>query len=353
MKAHVCVDARLINQAGIGTFLKGALRRLNRDPSLLLTFLCYKKDSAFLSPLSSRLIPMQSQHYTLKEQAELAYKIPSCDLFWAPHFNIPLLPIRAKKRLTTVCDAYHLANAMVLTRPQRAYAQVFYNAACLVSDTLMTISEFSKNELLKHTFFSPKKIEIVTPPFDFCPAPPSKRRLLLAVGNLKPHKNLWRLVMAYDRLRPDLPLYLVGKKDGLHTVDKDLLAVLRKNPFLNKSVHITGYISEQKLKDLYARTAVFIFPSLYEGYGYPPLEAMASGCPVVASHAASIPEVCEDAAEYVDPLSIDSIADGIQHVLYNKTRRKELIEKGKLLVERKRKKANRILDVIYACCNRT
>ena len=98
--------------------------------------------------------------------------------------------------------------------------------------------------------------------------------------------------------------------------------------FLKDRVVFLDYVPEKDLPHLYSEAAAFVFPSLYEGFGLPPLEAMACGCPVIVSNAASLPEVCGDAAYYVDPYDVESIAEGIYKVLMNEILRQDLIAKG-------------------------
>lgn len=217
MTAHVCVDARLISQSGIGTFLKSTLVALCRQTACQVSLLCNQKEQHLLKPYSPHLIFMKSGIYTFHEQLEYRKKIPRCDLFWAPHFNVPLLPIKAKKRLTTICDVYHLARFSSLTWIQKVYAKLLYNAAFYQSNTIATISEFSRREILKFATVKPKNLVVVAPPIDFAPLQTleKKEEFLLCVGNLKPHKNLVRLIKAYAKLRPKEKLLIVGKKRGL------------------------------------------------------------------------------------------------------------------------------------------
>jgi len=353
MKAHVCVDGRLIRQTGIGTFLRSTLAEISQSAAYELTILCHENDQEQLKVFSSRLVVMQSAIYTVKEQVEYRKKIPQCDLFWSPHFNVPLWPIRAKKKVSVVCDVYHLAHFSSLTLFQKMYAKLLYNAAFYTSDVVVTISEFSKKEILKFSSLKPKKLVVISPSFDFVPSQQKaeKKNHLLYVGNLKPHKNLVRLVQAYAKLRPQELLVIVGKRDGLHTPDSLLFREVEKDPFLKRNVRFAGYVEEEELKAHYSTASLFLFPSTYEGYGYPPLEAMASGCPVIAAKAASIPEVCQDAAEYIDPYSVNSIAEGIKTLLQDKVRKEELVRKGHELIEKKKKQKKQIVDLIDACCN--
>src|SRR6185295_2819505 len=141
-------------------------------------------------------------------------------------------------------------------------------------------------------------------------------------------KNLVRLIEAFDELRrtgPDeLKLLIIGDE-----ISK--LPALRRavhSHKLHKHVRFLGYVSDGTLRILYRLAALFVFPSLYEGFGLPPLEAMASGTPVVTSNQSSMPEVTGDAAVLVDPYDVDSIVDGIRRVLTDPHLAAALREKG-------------------------
>lgn len=149
---------------------------------------------------------------------------------------------------------------------------------------------------------------------------------ILFVGSIEPRKNLQNLIMAYislDRvIRKDLKLILVGFKGWQN---KEIMNLLNK---VKSDVLYLGYLPNQELGKLYGLATLFIYPSFYEGFGLPPLEAMACGCPVVVSNVSSLPEVCGDAARYVDPTDVDSIAEGMHEVLVDETLRRSLMAKG-------------------------
>ncbi len=121
---------------------------------------------------------------------------------------------------------------------------------------------------------------------------------------------------------------IVGKKKGYITEDKEIFNFLLNNSTLKGNVIFTDYVENNELPVLYNSAALFVFPSFYEGFGLPPLEAMACGCPVIAANVASLPEICGDAACYVDPYDEKELAEKIISVLFNKHLKKELIEKG-------------------------
>jgi len=149
---------------------------------------------------------------------------------------------------------------------------------------------------------------------------------LLYIGDLRPYKNLERSLEAFARLNlREFKFVIGGKKDPrFYPRVKKKMDEL----FLKDRVVFLDYVPEKNLPHLYSEAAAFVFPSLYEGFGLPPLEAMACGCPVIASNAGSLPEVCGDAAYYVNPYDVESIAEGIYRVLKDDVLRSTLIEKG-------------------------
>lgn len=346
MALHLCIDVRMLNASGIGTFIKNLLPHLIREHHLSLLY-DEKDEEEVLTFSGCNLIPMKSRIYTIAEQFELPRKIPKCDLFFSPHYNIPLLPIKAKKRLVKIHDVTPLVYFSSLSLAQKIYAKLFFNAALLISDAVTTVSYFSSNEIGKYCFVKKSVTPIansIAHRFTRGVSEEEKERVrqkyalpfayLLWVGNVKPHKNLARLIDAYEKLHPKEDLLLMGEKEHMRGVDKAVIKRVEEDAFLKERVRFTGYIDETDVPALYALAKLCVFPSLYEGFGFPPLEALAMGCPSVVSNVASMPEVCQDAVEYVDPHCVDSIAGGIEHLLGNAQRRVELLEKGKALLEK-------------------
>lgn len=150
------------------------------------------------------------------------------------------------------------------------------------------------------------------------------RRYVLAVGSLNPTKNFSSLVEAYlaSGLGPEVPLVIAGN------LNKAIFSSTLI-PTDNESILWAGPVDDAQLKALYENALVFVFPSLYEGFGIPPLEAMSCGCPVIASNASSIPEVCSDAALYFPPLDTDALARLLREIRDNAPLRQQMIDKGK------------------------
>lgn len=290
----LCVDVRLLHGGGIGTFLKSLLPDLATH--FHLSLLHRPQDEEALKHLSAALIPIKSPIYSLREQIELPWKIPACDIFWAPHFNIPLLPIRARKRLTTLNDTFHLAHFSQLSLLQKLYAKLFYNCALLYSDHVTTISDFSKAQIAAYCRVQPKALTRI---YDGIALKPTVRspRYVLAFGG-KPHKNLARV------------------REAVKLAGEELVVA-------------DGSLPDSDIPELYSGAKLLLFPSLYEGFGYPPLEAMQCGVPVITSRRGSLPEICGNAAEYVDPLDVEAMAAKIKELLGNPARCAELEAKGK------------------------
>jgi len=156
-----------------------------------------------------------------------------------------------------------------------------------------------------------------------------KERYILFVGSLSPRKNIMRLIKAFEvmTLEDDIVLKIVGNFSNIFTLSKEEQEILQKARE-NKKIIFLENIGNQKLVELYQKAMIFIFPSTYEGFGLPPLEAMACGTPVISSNIAPLSEVCGDAAIYIDPYSVKDIADTMSTLLEDVVLQNDLIKKG-------------------------
>lgn len=345
-KIKVVLDARMINTSGIGRYISELI------PELLklytdLTLLGSKPEIQLRGLHTDAITVMEfnCEIYSIKEQFLFIKRIPRCDIFIAPHYNAPILSFRYKKLITFFPDVNHLAFGE-LGVAKKLYANLMYNLASFRSKVVITISDFSRQEILKYLKIKPNKLVVAK-----CGINKADLRALyenrteinlpekpyiLYVGNIKPHKNLKRALQAFEiaiEKYPDLLFYIVGKKDGFITGDNELFEQLQENEKIREKVAFTGFINDQELVNFYARASMLLFPSLYEGFGLPPLEAMALECPVVTSNLSSLPEICGDAAVYCNPLDIEDIARKIEFILSDSEFVLEKIEKGKEQVE--------------------
>lgn len=213
-------------------------------------------------------------------------------------------PARRQSFVQTLLDVQHLDLPQLFTRSELAYRRHFYDAAARSADAVITISEFAKARMVELLDIEPSKIHVAHLGVDagkFTPNCGERENFVLYPARGWQHKNHTRLIEAMTvvrEVRPGIRLVLTG----------GALDALGELP---DWVERRGLVSVEELQNLYRTAAVLAFPSLYEGFGLPPLEAMASGCPVAASGAGSIPEVCGDAAVLFDPTDVQAIAAGI------------------------------------------
>ena len=208
------------------------------------------------------------------------------------------------------------------------------------AEVVFTVSENSKKDILRFYRVPEEKIAVVYNAVDarFVHRQradveylidkyklPRDKRVIMYVGNLKPHKNLPKLLEAYSAMkdRENTCLVLVGKAFD----SEDLTPEIKKLGIVDSVVR-TGIIVDNELVDFYNLADLFVFPSLYEGFGIPPLEAMACGTPVVCSDNSSLPEVVGDAAYMFNPYDVNQIREAMEKVLGNSSLAEKLIERG-------------------------
>lgn len=206
------------------------------------------------------------------------------------------------------------------------------------STAIITVSEYTKKDVQRYFDCGDCPIHVVYQPYRSDLFKPIDRiqqervkqtynldRFVLCVGETRPYKNIRRLIEVFSQLKlPDLKLAIVGK---INKMDETITR-LPQQLGIDDRVRFLGFVPDKDLAALYSAAEAFIFPSLYEGFGIPPLEAMACGCPTIVSRVASLPEVCGCAAYYVDPLDVNSIAEGISQVLQNDRIKKYLKVQG-------------------------
>jgi glycosyltransferase involved in cell wall biosynthesis len=332
---ELCIDVRMALSAGIGTYIRNVVPLLANVFKLKLIA---DERSIQKWPFLSQcdLIITRIPIYSIEEQIKIPFLVPACDIFWTPHYNVPFANLKSKKRIATIHDVYHLAFSHTLSFLQKTYAKIMINRASKISDHIFTISQFSKDEIIRHTGISQEKISNI--PLGVDQSRFSKENDLrqkyalpahyfLFVSTLTAHKNVERLILAWDLIREKLPewkLVFVGKRGKTGSWEQ----ILSANPSLQKSLLFLGQVDDQDLPGLYQNAHALIHPSLYEGFGLTPLEAMSSGCPVIASKVASLPEVCGDSALYIDPYNIEDIARGMEKIIQDPILHAELKAKG-------------------------
>lgn len=331
-------DIRMINASGIGTYIKALLPAISQ--TFETTVLTNDVDLSAHRAADFK-IPFNAPIYSLSEQAKY-FGLPRTDIFFSPHYNVPVFPVKAKARVCTIHDVYHLAYYQQLSYAQKAYAKLVINRAVKLSDQIITVSEFSKNEIVKYTGCTPEKIAVIhngvkqaatNYPYEEVRVKYNlPHKYLLYVGNVKPHKNLKVFLAAYMLLDKSIideyKIVIAGKKDGFITADNDLFKFIENNDKIKSNIIFTGYVDNEHMDTLYAAASLLVFPSLYEGFGLPPLEAMLNKCPVISSNAASLQEVCGDAVLYFKPNDEEELAFKIKHLIENQSLRQKLTDNG-------------------------
>ncbi len=269
---------------------------------------------------------------------KIDWLVGEVDLYHSPNYTLNILG--RGKSLMTIHDLSFLAyRQFSLASGRWHYAFKIKNYA-KKTDAIITDSQSTKSEVLKYLKVPEEKIHVIYLGCSegFQPFPESEKKqkirekynikgdFILYVGTLEPRKNLKGLICAYDRSRAkeDFLLVLAGGKGWKY---KHIFRLVKRLK-LEDRVIFTGYMSDSDLPALYNSASVFVYPSFYEGFGLPPLEAMACGTPVIVSHTTSLPEVVGNAGVYVDPSDIEQISTSIDTVLSDTELRQTLRERG-------------------------
>ena len=250
-------------------------------------------------------------------------------------------PLAVTNQVVTIHDVVPLDHPEWLNREFAAWYRFLIPRLANRVARVITISEFSKQRLLAHTGLDEDRVTVIPNGVDnrFAPMAETEcseklaglalpcRHYVLCVGSLEPRKNLARLLEAWSRIQPDVPgdvwLVLAGQK-GSERVFADRAGLARLPP----RVHLTGHVPDDVLPALYAGARAFAYPSVYEGFGLPSLEAMAAGVPVLTGNQASLPEVVGEAGVMVDPYDVDALADGLLRLLDEPELRARLRQEG-------------------------
>lgn len=344
-KTQIVVDARMINHSGIGTYIKCVIKALLNDFDLTL-IVDRQKIIGQTWQNNVEMIHCAAPIYSLREQIWLPFKIPPCDIFLSPHYNIPLFPIRAKKRIVIIHDVNHLVFYSNLPLFKKIYATLFLKRAVTISDSVITVSNFSEKEIRNYIGKISKNINVLFYGIDDSMFEEQNQieeshriklkynlpdNYILYVGSPRPHKNFLLMLKAFNLLLNDFPdqkLVVVGLSERQFKESSFLESVYTNNNELLENLIFTNYVTDSELTIIYKNAEFLVFPSYYEGFGLPPLEAMINYCPVISSNAASIPEVCGDAALYFDPHNESELYNRMKTFLLDLNLRNKYIQKG-------------------------
>lgn len=338
--SKIIIDARE-SGTSTGRYIDKLVEHLYKlKPKHELIIITSAERTKFMSEIAPMITIVQTpfKEFTLDEQIGLRKQIADMhpDLV---HFGMVQQPVFYKGKVVTTIHDLTTArfrnpakNPVVFTIKQLIYKWVIKKAA-KKSELIITPTKFVKDDVVAYTGVDPYRITVTLEAADFIADKPEPvksvegKKFIMYVGRPMPHKNLGRLIDAFATLQkshPDLHLVLVGKTDVNY----------RRHAEYVKEKHIpnvifTDFASEAQLRWLYEHCAAYVFPSLSEGFGLPPLEAMMHGAPVVASDATCIPEVLGTAALYFDPKNVEEMASKIGEVIDDPILREDLAQRGK------------------------
>jgi glycosyltransferase involved in cell wall biosynthesis len=329
----------MATDSGIGTYLQHVFPRVAAArPGWTFTLLGNPTTFATLgwSAMPNVTVrPCRSTYYTIAEQIELPLRAPrDADLFWSPHYNIPVAT-RAPL-VVTVHDTCHLAlPESTRGRLPRLYAAFMYRRLNRQARAILFDSEFTRDEMRRLVGTPRGRSTVARLGVDAewwqsrasVPDRPLADPYFVYVGTLKRHKNVPALLRAFARIRDRVPhrLVIIGRERGLN-LDPAIRAAAAAS---GERVVFAGEVDATRLRQYVTHAEAFVTASLYEGFGLPPLEAMAAGRPCVVSRAGSLPEVCGDAALYCDPRDEASIAERLVEVATDKDLQCTLIKRGR------------------------
>jgi alpha-1,3-rhamnosyl/mannosyltransferase len=344
----VGIDARKLKDFGIGSYIRNLLEALARRPeSLAYRFRVFARaadrDALPELPPHFDVASEEAPGYSLAELTGFAWRLwrHRLDLFHATHYVLPPLP--RGRAVVTIHDIIHLLYPQFLpNRAAHLYARVMIRRALKRADRIITVSQSSRRDLVDYFGVASPRIEVIYNGVSrrFRPGVPEEERrrvadkyglpspYLLFLGSERPHKNARNVVRAFAeaRRRAALPhaLVLAGPLPSNQGRVEALIAALD----LESAVCRTGVVDDQDMPGLFAGADAFLYPTLYEGFGLPVVEAMACGVPALTSSTSALQEVAGGHALLVDPMDVDAIAAGIVTLATDAGKRAELAKLG-------------------------
>ncbi len=351
---HIGIDARMFSASftGIGRYTHELIARLCplRPDWRFTVFLSPEGFTDFSTDCTHiRKVLAPEGHYSWGEQTSFWRRIEraGCDLMHFPHFNAPLL--YRKACIVTIHDltiSFFPGKKKTSWIHQFGYRTVLKNIVRKAA-RIIAVSEHTQTDLQKILRTPTKKVSVIWNGLgeeflrerqnplemaamwsDLGRKHDIQKPYLLYTGVHREHKNVVGLIRAFQKFLQrggDAELVITGKEDPFYPEVRETIASER----LEQSVKLVGLVSEAELRTLFYQARLFVFPSFYEGFGLPPLEAMAMEIPVIASNVSAIPEVCGPAAEYFNPYDIDDMADKMDLVMRSEKKRTGLITAGK------------------------
>jgi glycosyltransferase involved in cell wall biosynthesis len=351
---RIGIDARKLQDFGIGTYVRNLVRSLAElpagEPAVRYVLLVRPEDREQLAdlPANFELVVESSPVYSARELVTLSWQLwrQHLDLYHATHYVLPAA--LSSRVVVTIHDIIHLLYPEFLpSRLAFLYARRMIHRSLTRGDRIIAVSQNTRADLMQHFAVNGKKIEVIYNGVEDLfrrPLPEDEierwlrslgitRPYLLFVGNPKPHKNLDTVVQAYARARQlapfDAPLVCVGNRSGSEFKIRQRAEHLG----LGEQVRLLGHVAQEALPAIYQGATLFLYPTLYEGFGLPVIEAMASGVAVITSSTSALKEIAEGYAHLVDPLDIPAMAKAIAQCMTDHEHRAALARLGRRRAE--------------------
>ena len=360
---HIAIDGRTIvrNRTGVGVYAERLVRSLLQiDSKNTYTLYLLEDTSSIEAPnltkvMVNRFAGMGPNRFWENFVLPFSFSRHKIDVYFSPAYVLPVLRRAPRqhggshrtKCVVTIHDLVSYAFPETFTLKMRLWQRIFVGNAVRVADRILADSQATKEDILRYYRIDPDRVDVVYLPVgeqfkrvDDCAVLSAMRqqlglpeKFILYVGTLEPRKNVARLAEAYaqlpEQLREEYALVLAGAP-GWYSDE-----IIRSIDALKMPGRILrlGYVDQSKLPVLYSLASAFAYLSVYEGFGAPPIEAMACGTPVLCSSTSSLPEAVGNAGVLVDPSNVVQIRDGLQRILTDNVLRTELIAAGEKRVQ--------------------
>lgn len=337
----IAIDARMIRPGsmhGIARYVFQLLKGLSSSGQGHTYYVLVNQDTPLLNltwPDHVKLVSLKSHWISLSEQTEIPIFLRKikAHLFHAPSFVAPMLV--PCKMIMTIHDLNHMVLPQFYTLFHQFYYQIIVRASIQRSQYILTVSHFSKREIERTLGLDANKIFVTYNGVSSRYHPINDReylsyvrdiyglpeKFILCVSNNKPHKNVQQLVRAFCYSDIKIPLVLACP------VDRGLIQVA-ENFGKKHLLYFSKFVEEKHLPAFYSMTELFVYPSTYEGFGLPPLEALSCGAPVVVARSSSLPEVVGSHAIFANPYDFKAIAEALERGIYDRSLREQLRRDG-------------------------
>lgn len=327
------------NLSGLGIYAVNIINQLSRISDD--EYYIFTSDQEYLECFFNERIQFielkQSGRFKFKrlfnEQIVIPYQIKKMgfDILFTPGFYMPV--VKTIKYVTTIHDLIHKTYPGDMNKKNRLLMTLFVDNSVRHSDYLITVSDHTTKDVMKYFKRSENVHKIlegsgnsITEIHQMPKYRVENEPFAIIVGNMMVRKNILGMIQAYQRssIKKKMKLIIIGNKGyQSESIEKYVI-----DHHLSENIVMTGYVSNEELNWYYHNAEMLLFCSFYEGFGFPLLEAMKAGTPIIASNKSSIPEICADAAMIVDPYNISEMSEAMNHLFDNKQLQRQLISNG-------------------------